>query len=172
MNRNTLANPLLRHHFHRWITATLTDPEQLDRIDLPTEFGDDLTFPEAKAEALRKFPGAWKVDEPQRAREIIFIEPLVTLILQGQVQVTYRKTPKSGAYYVITSRFLRSGDPRRQPRLLLQFHQQEKVDPNVLTDAEAQLAGIPTATEIQGLFRAWYGDPLPPLWRNWFTVVA
>ncbi|MCL4518834.1 MAG: hypothetical protein M1587_06515, partial [Thaumarchaeota archaeon] len=85
----------------------------------------------------------------------------------GEVQVTYRKTPKVGTYYVIENRFKQKPD---SSRVLIEFYQIDRVDPYKLTDEEARLAGVESAEKIRELFSKWYGTPIPALYRNWFRV--
>lgn len=111
------------------------------------------------------------LQQPERAKEIIFLPWIISKILTGQVECTYRKTIKTGIYYTIPTRFARNGDPKREPRCLLEFYRNETVDPNQLTDREAQLAGCDDAAHIKNLFKQWYGEPLPTMWRNWFRLI-
>ena len=68
---------------------------------------------------------------------------------------------------MIENRFRQKSD---SAKLLIEFYQTDKVDPYKLTDDDAMLAGVPTGEEIRKLFRKWYGEPIPTLYRNWFRV--
>lgn len=171
--RNTLGNPAVWSRFLRWARTNLADPESFEQVDWTGEFGRDLTYSEAIELALFKFPALWRSETrdafTKKVKQLVFIPPLIPRILTGEVQVTYRKTPKRGLYYAIGNRFR----PPRDPRTVLEFFRVEPVDPLRLTDAEAQLAGIDTAEELRRLLRKWYGDPLPnPIFRNWFRVLS
>jgi hypothetical protein len=146
-------------------------PDRLDQIDFEAEFGKDLSYNEAVELALHKFPTFWRTDYmkeyEQRPKQIIFVRDLIGKISEGKIQVTYRKTPKIGTYYVIENRFKQKAS---SSKILIEFFQTDKVDPYKLSDEEARLAGIPTAKEIRELFEKWYGSPIPPLYRNWFRL--
>ncbi len=145
--------------------------DDLDGIDIEAEFGKDLSYSEAIELALHKFPSMWREDSVERyenkPKQIIFVKDLVQKIIAGQVQVTYRKTPKVGMYYVIENRFKQKSDTAK---LLIEFYQTDRVDPYNLSDEEANLAGVENAEKIRELFVKWYGSPLPSLYRNWFKV--
>lgn len=168
--KNTLSNPLIKKRFMRWVERNISDPKYLEIYDWDSEFGDDLTFNEAINMALHKYPTIWKENviqnHYQKIKQIVFIKPLIEKILNNEVQVTYRKTLKIGYYYVIDNRF-----KPKEPKIFLEFYKCEQVDPYKLTDEDAKLAGIDTADEIRNLFRKWYGEPIPMLFRNWFKVV-
>lgn len=102
-----------------------------------------------------------------KPKQIVFVKDLVNKIISGQVQVTYRKAPKIGSYYVIENRFRQKSE---SSKILIEFYQTDRVDPYKLSDEEAQLAGIESADKIKELFGKWYGDPIPELYRNWFRV--
>jgi len=92
----------------------------------------------------------------------------VEKISDGKVQVTYRKSPKVGLYYVIENRFRQKPD---SAHLFIEFYRTDRVNPYELTDGEALLAGIDSARQIRNLFEKWYGSPIPILFRNWFRVL-
>ncbi len=146
-------------------------PESLDHVDIEAEFGTDLTFDEAVALAIQKFPGIWKADpdslRDSKPKPIIFVKELIEKISDGKVQVTYRKSPKVGTYYVIDNRF----KPKSENSLLIEFYRTDRVNAYELTDEEARLAGIDSASQIRSLFEKWYGSPIPGLFRNWFRVL-
>lgn len=156
--------------FEKWVKESLADPDQFNKIDWATEIGSDLTYSEAIEMALYRFPTLWKSDalseQTKRVKQIVFIKPLVERIGMGEIQVTYRKTPKFGIYYVVSNRF----KPRTSDCPIIDFYKTEKVNPYDLSDEEARLAGIDTAREIVNLFEKWYGKPAPALFRNWFMV--
>jgi|SRR3970040_525412 len=156
--------------FEKWVKENLADPDQYDRIDWATEIGSDLTYSEAIEMALYRFPTLWKDDiideQTKRIKQIVFIKPLIGKIRNGEIQVTYRKGPKFGIYYVVNNRF----KPRTDDCPIIEFHKTEKVNPYNLSDDEARLAGVDTAKEIVDLFERWYGKPAPELFRNWFSV--
>ncbi len=147
------------------------EKDQLASIDIEGEFGKDLSYNEAVETALHKFPTLWRSDTVKdfenRPKQIIFIKNLSEKIVEGEIQVTYRKSPKIGTYYVIENRFKQKPD---SSRLLIEFYQTEKVDPYNLSDDEARLAGVPSAIEIRNMFEKWYGTPIPTLYRNWFHI--
>jgi hypothetical protein len=155
-----------------WLRENSLSPENLDLIDVEAEFGSDLTYNEAVQLALQKFPGIWKVDSSttrdSKPKQIIFVKDLIEKISDGKVQVTYRKSPKVGMYYVINNRFKQKPDASK---LVIEFYRIDRVDPYELSDDEARLAGIETADEIRSLFEKWYGSPIPGLFRNWFRVL-
>jgi hypothetical protein len=147
------------------------DPSQLSKIDIEAEFDANLSYNEAIELALRKFPTVWRSeafgDLPDKPKQIIFVKELIDKIISGGVQVTYRKAPKVGTYYVINNRFKQRPE---SSKILIEFYQTDKVDPYKLSDEEAQLAGVETGDEIRELFQRWYGSPIPGLYRNWFKV--
>jgi hypothetical protein len=157
--------------FRIWMERNCIDPSQLSKIDFDTEFGMDLSYNEAIELALHKFPTLWRSqtmsEYEDKPKQIIFVKELVEKIISGKVQVTYRKSPKIGTYYVIENRFKQK---HNSSRILIEFYQTDKVDAYKLTDEEAQLAGIESADKIRQLFGKWYGEPLPSLYRNWFKV--
>ncbi|MEM2430304.1 MAG: hypothetical protein QW779_07235 [Nitrososphaerales archaeon] len=170
VKKNTLSNPLIKNRFMSWVERNISNPKYLTICDWQAEFGNDLTFNEAINMALSKYPTIWKENviqnHYQKIKQIVFIKPLIEKILNNEVQVSYRKTPKIGYYYVIDNRFKPC-----EPKIILEFYKYEKVNPYKLTD-DAKLAGIDNADEIRNLFRKWYGDPIPMLFRNWFKVVS
>jgi len=168
---STLKNPQKWGRFMKWVQDSLRDPDAFDKVDWTEEVDKTLTYNEAIELAMSRFPGLWKDDAQQefynRVKQIIFIKPLVGKILNGEAVVSYRRTPKLGYYYVKTNRFRKEDEPR----IILEFYRTERVDPYRLTDRDAGLAGIETVEDILALFRKWYGDPLPSLYRNWFRIV-
>jgi hypothetical protein len=164
-----ISDPKTRERFSDWLRENLLSPGDLDLIDVEAEFGSDLTFDEAIRLAMQRFPGIWKsVPKEPKPKQIIFVKELVDKISDGSIQVTYRKSPKVGTYYVIVNRFRQKSD---SAKLLIEFYRTDRVDPYELSDDEAQLAGINSASEIRGLFEKWYGSPIPSLFRNWFRVI-
>jgi hypothetical protein len=147
------------------------DVSLLDGLDVEAEFGKDLSYNEAIEVALHKFPTLWCTDSVERyenkPKQIIFVKELVQRIIDGRVQVTYRRTPKTGTYYIIENRFRQKSD---SARVLIDVYQTDRVDAYGLTDEEARLAGADDATKIRSMFEKWYGSPIPPLYRNWFRV--
>jgi hypothetical protein len=103
-----------------------------------------------------------------KPKQIIFVKELIEKISDGKVQVTYRKSPKVGMYYVIENRFKQKPE---SARLLIEFYRTDRVNPYELNDDEARLAGIESAHQIRTLFEKWYGSPIPGLFRNWFRVL-
>ena len=166
-----IANPVISKKFKEWMKRNCVNEEQITNIDFEAEFGKDLSYNEAIEVALHKFPSLWRPEYLQqyenKVKQIIFIRDLIGKIIDGKVQVTYRKSPKMGTYYVIENRFKQKAD---SSKLLIEFYKTDAVDANKLTDEEAQLAGVGTADEIRSLFEKWYGSPIPPLYRNWFKV--
>ncbi|MGI0078402.1 MAG: hypothetical protein ACRECH_02150 [Nitrososphaerales archaeon] len=166
-----LANPITRKKFREWMKRNCVNEEQIANLDLDAEFGQDLSYNEAVEVALHKFPSLWRPEYLQqyenRIKQIIFIRDLIGKIIDGKVQVTYRKSPKIGTYYVIENRFKQKAD---SSKLLIEFYRTDRIDPSKLTDEEAQLAGIDTADQIRALFEKWYGAPIPQLYQNWFKV--
>lgn len=71
-------------------------------------------------------------------------------------------------YYVVNNGFRQKSD---SARLLIKFYRTDRVDPYDLSDDEARLAGIDSATKIRVLFEKWYGSAIPGLFRNWFRVL-
>ena len=166
-----LANPSILRKFKEWMKRNCVNEEQIAKIDLEAEFGKDLSYSEAIEVALHNFPSLWRPEYLQeyenKPKQIIFVRDIVGKIVEGKVQVTYRKSPKIGTYYVIENRFKQKAD---SSRLLIEFYRTDKVDASKLTDEEAQLAGVETADQIRSMFEKWYGSPIPPLYRNWFKV--
>jgi hypothetical protein len=157
--------------FWVWMKNNSVNPESLTDLDVEAEFGKDLSFNEAVELALQKFPAFWKSESVEnyenKPKQIIFVKDLIEKIADGKIQVTYRKSPKVGTYYIIDNRF------RQKPassRFLIEFYRTDRVNAYTLTDEEAQLAGIENAEEIKSLFEKWYGKPIPTLYRNWFKV--
>jgi hypothetical protein len=167
-----ISDPKTNEKFRGWLRENSLSPDNLDLIDVEAEVGTDLTFDEAIQLVIQKFPGLWKIDPEStrnsKPKQIIFVKELIEKIANGKVQVTYRKSPKVGMYYVIENRFRQKSD---SARLLIEFYQTDKVNAYDLTDDEARLAGIDTAGEIRSLFEKWYGSPIPSLFRNWFRVL-
>jgi hypothetical protein len=134
-----LANPSNLKRFKRWMEKNCFNVDRLNEIDIEAEFGKDLSYNEAVELALHKFPSFWKADYmreyEQRPKQIIFVKDLVRKISEGTIQVTYRKTPKIGTYYVIENRFKQRVD---SSKLLIEFYQTDRVDPYKLTDDEAR----------------------------------
>jgi hypothetical protein len=93
--------------------------------------------------AIQKFPGIWKIDpdslRDSKSKQIIFVKELLEKISDGKIQVTFRKSPKVGFYYVIENRFRQKAD---SARLLIEFYRTDRVNPYELTDDEALLAGL------------------------------
>jgi len=147
------------------------DQSQLSKIDIEAEFDKDLSYNEAIELALHKFPTVWRTEISNsygdKPKQIIFVKDLVGKIISGNVQVTYRKSPKMGTYYVIENRFKQKPE---SSKILIEFYQTDKIDPYKLNDEEAQLAGVDSADKIRELFAKWYGSPIPGLYRNWFRV--
>ncbi len=166
-----LANPSTFRKFKEWMHRNCVSEDQIAKIDLDAEFGKDLSFNEAVEIALHKFPTLWRPEYLQqyenKPKQIIFIKDLVDKIVDGRVQVTYRKSPKIGTYYVIENRFRQKAE---SSRLLIEFYRTDRVDAYQLSDEEAQLAGVETAAQIRQLFEKWYGSPIPELYRNWFKI--
>ncbi|MEM4311318.1 MAG: hypothetical protein QXX95_02915 [Nitrososphaerales archaeon] len=156
------------NQFIQWIKENLKDEEQFERLDWLAEFDKTLNLNEAIELVLSNYPSLWKEEVLQchynKPKYIVFMRFLIEKMVRGEVKVSYRKTPKYGLYYVINSRFKPKGE------LIIEFYKTDKIDPNKLTDEEAQLAGIDSAEEIRALFKKWYGDPLPMMFRNWFRV--
>ncbi len=166
-----LSNPSTFKRFRMWAEKNCIDPDLLKNIDFDAEFGKDLSYNEAIETALHKFPTVWRTeimeDFESRPKQIIFIKELIPKIIEGEIQVTYRKSPKIGLYYVIENRFKQS---RESSRLLIEFYRTDKINPAELGDEEARLAGIDSADRIRDLFKKWYGEPIPLLYRNWFKL--
>ena len=169
--RRGLANENTLKRFKKWMRENCLNADDLIGIDVEAEFGSDLSYGEAIELALHKFPSMWREDSVEKyenkPKQIIFVRDLIQKIVGGTVQVTYRKTPKVGTYYVIENRFKQKSDASR---LLIEFYQTDRVDPYKLTDEEAHLAGMENAEKIRELFTKWYGSPIPALYRNWFKV--
>ncbi len=103
----------------------------------------------------------------EHLKRVIFTKPLLEKILTGAAKVTYRKTRMNGYYYISTNRFR----PRTKDAPLIFVYQTEELEPRNLTDEDAKLAGVDSTAELHRLFKTWYGDPLPKLYRNWFRLV-
>ncbi len=110
--------------------------------------------PEAQVQSVQAKP-----------KQIIFVKELIHGIKSGAIKVTYRKTRKSGKYCVFENRFKRS-----ESSLFIEFYRHEKVDPYLLTDDAAKLAGVNDAETIRKMFEKWYGSPIPALYGNWFRL--
>lgn len=155
----------------KWITDNIANPEDKDKVDFQ-ELGSDLTLQESIEMLLHVYPTLWTKrafnDQYNRLKQIVFVAQLIEKIKKGQVQVTYRRTPKHGLYYGISNRF----KPVREPRLVIEVERSEEVNPYELSDSEANLAGVESANLIREMFMKWYGNPIPRLYRNWFKVVS
>src|SRR3972149_1009639 len=104
----------------------------------------------------------------ERTKRIVFTETLIQQILQGKAEVTYRKFRLNGLYHLASTRF-KSKDENAP---VIYVYKNEEIDPYRLIDADAKLAGVESAEEIRRLFEAWYGEPIPSLYRNWFRLVV
>ena len=170
---STLSDQKLRDKLRDWMRDNAVDTDSVSRIDIDGEFGNDLSFNEAVALALQKFPSLWKPEatntKEAKPKQIVFVKELVEKIADGKVQVTYRTTAKVGTYYVLANRFKQKSE---SSKLLIEFYRTDRVNAYELTDEEAQLAGIDTADDIRKLFEKWYGMPIPILYRNWFRVCS
>lgn len=166
-----LSNPSNLKKLRNWMERNSVDPDRLNEIDIEAEFGKDLSYNEAVELAVHRFPAMWRADflreYEQRPKQIIFVHDLINRIITGKVQVTYRKSPKIGTYYIIENRFKQKAD---SSKILIEFYQTDKINPYKLSDEEAQLAGVDSADKIRELFGKWYGTPIPFLYRNWFKV--
>jgi hypothetical protein len=166
-----LANEKTFTRFKKWMSENCMNRDFLDGMDIEAEFGKDLSYNEAIELALHKFPTLWRNDSVERyenkPKQIIFVKELVNRIVDGRVQVTYRKTPKAGIYYIIENRFRQKSD---SARVLIEVYRTDRVDAYRLTDEEARLAGVDDAAKIRSLFEKWYGSPIPTMYRNWFRV--
>src|SRR5271157_5667866 len=93
------------------------DPAQLSKIDVESEFDLDLSYNEAVELALRKFPTFFRQDLSvgygDKPKQIVFVKELIERIVSGKVQVTYRKAPKIGSYYVIDNQFKQKPESSR-----------------------------------------------------------
>lgn len=103
----------------------------------------------------------------EQPKRVIFTKPLVEKILTGAANVTYRRSRMNGYYYISTNRFRQ----RTEDTPIIHVYRTEQVEPSSLTDEDAKLAGVNSTAELQRLFRKWYGDSLPKLYRNWFRLV-
>lgn len=139
--------------FRDWMMSNSVYPDKVLDIDIESEFGKDLSFREAVDTAIQKFPSLWKPKSAQigngKPKQIIFIKELIDGIYEGKVQVTYRKSPKVGLYYIIQNRFRQKSD---STQLLIEFYRTDRVNAYSLTDEEAQLAGVGDANQIRTLF--------------------
>lgn len=168
----TLSDQKTREKFKDWMRENAVDPDSVNKIDIETEFGNDLSLNEAVQLAMQKFPSVWKTDpmiSKEKPKLIVFVKELVQKIADGKVQVTYRTTPKLGTYYVLANRFKQTSE---SSKLLIEFYRTDRVSAYDLTDEEAQLAGVDTADDIRKMFEKWYGQPIPMLYRNWFRVCS
>ena len=169
MLASTLAHPLVRGRFLRWLRKRLTE-DVWDAVD-PGVFDRSLTFSEAKAEAEKRFGPMFRMEDPQRVKKIVFVRELIPKVLAGEVQCTYRPSRMAGFYYVVDSRFKK--DP--QVFCLIEVSHSEAVDVDALTDADAALAGVGSGDAIRTLFRRWYGEPWVrgalTMYRNWFRLI-
>lgn len=154
----------------RWIAESVI-PDVFSRVDWDCEIDPCLSFNENVSLLLARFPEAFRVDAVDayynRVKQIVFISPLIEKILRGEIQCTYRTTPKHGYYYVIHSRFVKAH--LKEPYCVIEVYKTEQIDPNNLTEEDARLAGL-TRSEILRWFHQWYGKNLPLMWRNWFNV--
>jgi hypothetical protein len=103
----------------------------------------------------------------EHTKRIVFTEALIEQI-QGRAEVTYRKFKLNGLYHLASSRFKR--EEANAP--VIYVYRTEEIDPYILTDDDAKLAGVESAEEIRRLFESWYGKPIPHLYRNWFRLVV
>ncbi len=165
-------DPRLAERVRRWVKNSAA-PDAYSRIDWDTEIDSALSFNENINLLLEKFPEAWRETSVKEyylhIKQIIFVTPLIEKMLRGEIQCTYRTTPKHGYYYVLHSRFTKTH--LKNPVCIIEVYKTEPVDPRLLTDQEARYAGVDTGEDIRALFRRWYGELLPnPMWRNWFHL--
>ena len=154
----------------KWIAESVV-ADVFSRVDWDSEIDPTLSFNENVSLLLAKFPEAFRVEAVDayynRVKQIVFIAPLIEKILRGEIQCTYRTTPKHGYYYVIHSRFVKAH--LKEPQCVIEVYKTEQIDPYKLSEEDAQLAGL-TRSEILSWFHQWYGKNLPLMWRNWFNV--
>ncbi len=156
----------------RWTAeSAVSAADVFSRVDWNSEIDACLSFNENVSLLLARFPEAFRVEAVDayynRVKQIVFIAPLIEKILRGEIQCTYRTTPKYGYYYVVHSRFVKAH--LKEPQCVIEVYKTEQIDPNKLTEEDAQLAGL-TRSEILRWFHQWYGKNLSPMWRNWFNV--
>ncbi len=166
--KNTLKNPLVKQALQRWAERSIRNPLDYDEIDWDAETDGELTLHENTHIIQRSHPLAF--DENQAAesiKKLVVIKSLIPKILSGEVECTYRKNTLHGLYYLVTDRFRPS-----EPKIFIEAFGGDNVDPYSLSDADAQTAGVSSAKELLSLLEAWYGKPLPKIYRNWFRVKA
>ncbi|MEM2904680.1 MAG: hypothetical protein QW057_07730 [Candidatus Bathyarchaeia archaeon] len=101
-------------------------------------------------------------------KRIFFAHPgIVEKIKAQEVKCTYRRNAKSGLYEVYTG-----GRFHPKPTdLIIEVYCAEAVETVKLTDADAQLAGVPTARELLEYLGRWYGVVPETVIRNWYRPV-
>lgn len=165
VSKRTLKNPLLKQSFTNWTTINLSDPDNYDKLDWRAEIDQDLTLDENKRIVKNLHPNLFKEPTDQKTKKLVIVGHLIPRIKQGKVRCTYRKNQLSGLYYIVTNRF-----SSQKPLLILEVLGGEKVDPYLLSDEDAQAAGIPSTRELLDLLGKWYGSLIPIIYRNWFIV--
>src|SRR5690242_2889325 len=123
-----LSDPKIMLRFREWIKQNSISKSASGDLDIEAEFGKDLSYNEAIELALQKFPTIWKSDSIQKyenkPKQIIFVRELIQKIENGEIQVTYRKSPKVGVYYVIENRFRQKSE---SSRILIEFYRTDRV---------------------------------------------
>jgi len=109
----------------RWIAKSVVSAADVfSRVDWDGEIDPCLSFNENVSLLLTRFPEAFRVDAVDayynRVKQIVFIAPLIEKILRGEIQCTYRTTPKHGYYYVIHSRFVKAH--LKEPRCVIEVY--------------------------------------------------
>ena len=168
------VNPKVVKRAKMWLEKSVL-PDTFDKIDWQSEIDGALSFNENVNILLERFPLAFREEAvlqfSNRMKQIVFIPKLIEGIVGGYITCTYRKTPKHGRYYVVKSRFVHTD--KQMPRCVIEVYRTEEVDPYELKDVDSWPSIGPdgTAEALRDLFRKWYGEPLPKMWRNWFHVV-
>jgi len=101
-----------------------------------------------------------------KPRRIIFTRPLIEKIRRGEAQCTYRREPKQGLFEVYQGPWMKA----KPTGILIEFYSSEQVHLGILTDADAQAAGVKDAETLRRLLERWYGKLPQTMWRNWFKV--
>lgn len=101
-------------------------------------------------------------------KRIFFIKPLVERLRSGDPPfVTFRRQRKSGVYMVCSGgRF----HPKEEG-IIIRVWRCCVVSTGELTDQDARDAGLSSLQELLGLFKKWYGEVPPRMYKNWFVVL-
>ena len=102
-------------------------------------------------------------------KRIFFIKPLIEKLRgENPPRVTFRTQRKEGLYMACSGgRF----HPKPE-NIILKVWSSKIVSTKDLTDQDAQEAGIHSLEELFRLFKRWYSEVPPRMFRNCFVIVG